>query len=137
MTEETQTYRPVMFNAESLPIKPKVRWWHWVSFYAFNLYRKPLVWKKQKELEEIFKRVKLAIDTEVLPELWQNRLICPDCLNAYMALKPQIFLSQIKSILKMMRCEFHPDSFDKFLVWYSWDFTKSEEIAAWINGFSK
>jgi hypothetical protein len=54
-----------------------------------------------------------------------------------MALKPQIFLSQIKMVLTRMKCPEHPEPFTSFLKKYESKFYQSEEIAAWINGFKR
>lgn len=80
------------------------------------------------------KELKLAVNSEVLDNL---DLECVDCRNAFMALKPQIFLSQIEAILRRMKCHDHPEVYEDFIRKYQQDFMKSEQISAWINGFSK
>jgi DUF1365 family protein len=52
-----------------------------------------------------------------------------------MALKPQIFLSQIEMILRRMQCEQHAMVYRAFLSAHMSDFHESEELASWINGF--
>jgi len=113
--------------------KPKMRWYHWIGFYAFNLYRKPMVWRKQKELQELRHKIKSALGKEMLPELWQNRLTCKSCADAYVALKSQVFLSQIEMILNHMKCDKHLALFLEFRLRHRNDFTRNEEISRWIN----
>jgi hypothetical protein len=132
---EAPAYQPVIINPEELPKTPKATLWDWVKYYVWNLYRKPLVWKRQQELERTFNDLKTALEYEVLKPLWANRLHCDQCRDAYMALKPQIFLSQIHLILKRMYCRSHAGVFTEFLMRHDSQFSKSEEIAAWINGF--
>jgi len=137
MMEETPTYKPIIINSVEFPKPKKANIFDWISYYIWNLYRKPLVWKKQKELVEIFNTIKFALEKEVLPELWQNKIDCIDCFNAYLSLKPQVFLSQIQAVLTQMKCDEHPTVFIQFLLKYRGEFKRSEDLSKWINGFSK
>lgn len=129
----------VMFDRESrhqeIP-KPRVTWWTWVKYYAWNFYRKPMVWRKQKELAAIAETVKNLVRNDVLPKLYQVRSQCPRCRANYEILKPQIFVSQIELILRQFPCEDHPDITKDFLFQNSHYFTQSEQLAKWINGFA-
>lgn len=136
MNDMSDTLVKVHYQGECLPEKPKIRIWHWINFYVYNFLRKPMVWKRQRELENLAEEIREALDLEVMHELFARLAICTECRNAYMALKPQIFLSQIKLILRQMKCDDHPEVFERFLGKYRFDFERSENIARWINGFS-
>jgi hypothetical protein len=123
----------VVFDGGPTPPKYKARWWHYVAAFFWNLYRKPLVWKRQRELVSIFRAVKASLESSVLPVLWYRRKDCQACYNAYLSLKPQIFLSQIKMILERMACEDHGIIFRTFLLTYKREFEQSEQLARWIN----
>lgn len=137
LEEEPIAYRPIVLNSEALPKKPRVTLIDWLKYYAYNLSRKPRVWKKQRQLLDIFHAIKNALEEEVYPLLRARMQGCSQCRDAYMALQPQIFLSQIEIILKRLKCSSHHLTFEGFL--YKWEplFRQSEEIAAWINGFKK
>ena len=117
--------------------KPRVHWWTWVGYFVYNLARKPKVWTWKREQNEIYLRVKHRLNAEVLPHLWQVRMICPACRNAYGTLRSEAFLSMIRMILKNMRCENHPEPYDQFLVRNAHEFERAEDLAAWINGFQR
>ncbi len=128
----------VYFDGEPAPTNIKPTLIDWAKYYIFNLYRKPMVWKKQKELLAIFKEIKGDLDTRILPKLWENRIVCNQCYDAYKTLKPQVFLSQIELILKCLKKDYdhiHWPMFDSFLSHYQEKLRDSEEISAWINGF--
>lgn len=126
----------VFFEGAPAPKPPKVTLWHWIVYYVYNITRKPKVWRMKRELNNIYKDVSAAVVEEVLPELWQVRLVCPNCRNTYGTLKGgQGFTSMIRMILKNMRCDEHPDVYNKFLFKHFADFERSEALAAWINGF--
>jgi hypothetical protein len=140
MTETDQPAVAVVFDPASrhrMAPKPKVHWWTWVGFFVYNLARKPKVWKWQREQEEIYQRVKERLKREVLPHLWQVRIVCPQCRNAYGTLRDQTFLSMIKMILKNMRCDNHPEPYDQFLIRNNREFERADDLAAWINGFKR
>jgi hypothetical protein len=124
----------VVFDGGPTPIKYRARWYHYVAAWFWNLYRKPLVIKKQKLLRRIFDDVKADIADTLLPELWERRHSCVSCFNAYTALKPQVFLSQIEMILTRMECAEHPRGFRAALFFNGPSFRKSEELARWVNG---
>ena len=124
----------VVFDAPAVTPKVQARWYHYVAAFFWNLYRKPLVIKKQKLLRRIFDDVKADIADKLLPELWERRHSCVSCFNAYMALKPQVFLSQIEMILTRMECAEHPGGFRAALFINGPSFRKSEELARWVNG---
>jgi hypothetical protein len=124
----------VVFDGAKAPEKVRARWWHYVAAWCWNLYRKPLVIHKQRQLKEIYCRVKEDMIDTLLPVLWDKRHDCTDCFNAYMALKPQIFLSQIEMILRRMQCAEHAVVYRAFLAAHLTDFQESERIARWING---
>lgn len=126
-----------MFEGAPPPKPPKPSLWDWIKYYLFNLYRKPMVYRRQKELLYIAQDVRHALDVEVMPKLWHARLVCKDCRDAFMMIKPQIFLSQIEMILKSYRCEDHGELFAEFLERHGAKFRRSEDIAAWINGFKR
>src|SRR4029077_18120394 len=92
----------VFFEGAPAPVKPKVRFWHWISYYAYNLSRKPKVWRWKREQSAIYASVRDALREEVFPNLYQVRLTCPQCRNAYGTLKDQAFISIIRMILKNM-----------------------------------
>ena len=124
----------VVFDAPAVVPAVKARWYHYVAAFFWNLYRKPLVIRKQRQLNEIYRRVKADMAETLLPVLWDKRHDCTDCFNAYMALKPQIFLSQIEMILRRMQCQDHAVVYRAFLAAHNSDFKQSEQIAKWING---
>jgi hypothetical protein len=127
----------VVFDAPAITPPAKARWYHYVAAWCWNLYRKPLVIRKQRQLNEIYRRVKADMAETLLPVLWDKRHDCTDCFNAYMALKPQIFLSQIEMILRRMQCQNHAVVYRAFLVAHMSEFHESERLASWINGFVK
>jgi hypothetical protein len=122
-------------NGQRLPEKPKVRWYHWVNYYWFNLKRKPKVWQAQKKLKSISDSIYFALERDVYPVLEKRMSQCEMCADGYAALRPQIFLSQIELILKRVKCSSHPHIFANFLEIQEPKFRESEKIAAWINGF--
>ena len=130
---DTQPSIGVYFKGEAAPVVRKPSWWDWISFYVFNFLRKPLVALRQNELQRIFWDVKKSLRSELLDELFSRVPICEDCKNAYMALAPQVFLSQIKSLLSAMKCPDHPRSFEVFLLKHYSEFLESERISKWIN----
>lgn len=129
----------VMFepNGFKMPEKPPVRWYHWLAYYLYNLARKPKVMAAQRDLERVIAKVRDAMFHELLPVLWQRRLVCPPCRDAYMALKPQIYLSQIELIILKMHCENHADDFKIFHADHFDDFKRCEKLSAGINGFGE
>ena len=137
---ETETKIHLVTDFTPTPKTPKITWLDWAKYYIYNTYRKPLVWHKQRELKQVIDFVKAKLNQDILPVLWEKRLGCNKCLDAYMSLKPQIFLSQIRSVLKILSRDHehsHWPMFDSFLNAHDHAFEKSEEISAWINGFSK
>ena len=124
----------VVFDAPAVTPPVKARWYHYIAAFFWNLYRKPLVIRKQRQLKAIYERVRYDMADTLLPVLWDKRNDCTDCFNAYMALKPQIFLSQIEMILRRMQCPEHALIYRAFLAAHASDFKHSEEIAKWING---
>jgi hypothetical protein len=134
-TQESDSGIAVIFDSAPLPVIPKARWYHYLAAYFWNLYRKPLVWKRQREIVQIAKDVKASLELTLLPALYERRATCTACYNAYLSLKPQIFLSQIELILKRLSCEEHPQLFRTFLITTEPEFRKSEKLARWVNGF--
>ena len=78
--------------------------------------------------------IKKSLEVCLLPTLWDRRKSCAACYNAYLSLKPQIFLSQIELILRRMACEDHQPIFHTFLLTWEKEFKRSEELARWVNG---
>lgn len=130
---ETPTYRPIVTNSEELPVLPKVTLWDWVKYYAFNLYRKPLVWKRQRQLCKLSEDLKVCLDQELLSVIRKNISVCDACRDTLVILKPQIFLSQIKMILTKFYCTDHGSMYTDFYKKHEDKFKQSEEIARWIN----
>jgi|HubBroStandDraft_2_1064218.scaffolds.fasta_scaffold18379_6 hypothetical protein len=126
----------VVFDAPAVVPVRRARWYHYVGAWLWNLYRKPLVWKRQREILSIFHAVKSSMDQTLLPALYERRTSCESCCNAYLSLKPQVFLSSIEKILRRMQCEDHPQLFHTFLSTWETEFKRSERLSAWINGFS-
>ena len=136
MSQEEPTCA-VIYQSETLPKKPTATILDWALYYVYNFFRKPLVWKKQKELIKILNEIQLSLELEVIPVLFKNLNTCQQCREAYMALKGQVFLSQIEAILTRMACSKHKLIFSNFLVLNNVKFRQSEETSKWINGFSK
>lgn len=124
----------IIFHGEQIKKAPKATIFDWIKYYIYNIVRKPMVYTKQKELLKLSEELKSSVNSEVLDDL---DLECVDCRNAFMALKPQIFLSQIEAILRRMKCAEHPETYENFLRKNQEKFMKSEKISSWINGFSK
>lgn len=138
MSDEPYTpIKPIVINSESIPKKPRVMLWHWVQYYAYNLWRKPKVWRAKRALMDLSNFIHLALERTVYPELLKKLPKCQMCADAYAALRPQIFLSQIELILKRMKCSSHHAVFEVFCQLYESEFRRSEELAAFINGFGK
>lgn len=113
---------------------PKPTYWDYVKFYAFNLYRKPLVYKRQKELVNLFNSVKTDLDERILPTLVSNK--CQQCKKAYGYLHNQVFMSQLKSVLLALSKDYdhqHWPIFESFLKSKETLFSKSEDLSRWIN----
>jgi hypothetical protein len=127
----------VIFLGESLPAKPKVRIWHWIAFYVYNLARKPKVWKLKREQDRIYKSIASALENEVYPAFSKIQSICPQCRNALGTLKGQVYISMIRMILNNMRCLDHPEPYNSFLCIHADKFNRNERLAAEINGFVK
>lgn len=125
----------VIFKGEPAPKKYKATTFDWVKYYAYNLARKPKVWSENRKLLKIADEIKYALHHEVLLPLQVNAPTCQLCRNAYGALLPQFIVSQIKLTLQQFECEDHPMLLKNFLARHLNEFKKSEEIAAWINGF--
>lgn len=136
---ETAPELKVIYQGETLPEKPKVRFWHWIFYYAYNLARKPKVWRLKREQDEIYKVILNGLEHEIFPNLhlYGMQRSCSSCRHAYVTLKGQIYISVIRMILQNMRCEDHPRVYDDFLHRYSIEFNRNEEIAAEINGFAR
>lgn len=126
-------FKPVVGNLEPAPVERKSTVWDWVRFYAYNLWRKPAVRRKQRELLRIFAAVKLDMSVSLLPYLWENRTHCKECMDMYGMLKPQVFLSQIERILKAD--PYHENSSRVAAFWkkHEHDFLESERLSRWIN----
>lgn len=127
----------IVTDFAKIPEKPKVTIWHWVKYYAFNLYRKPLVYKRQREMQDILSKVLDDLHQRFIPAL--KKRDCAECKEAFAILKPQIFLSQLRIALKLLSKNYdheHWCMFDSFLESHEEDFEKSEELSSWINGFS-
>lgn len=137
MSDEPTTaeIRPVVTNSEALPEKPKVRWYHHVHYYVYNLARKPMVWRKHRELMRLSDEVQYALRRDVYPELLKKAQACEMCSESFSALKAQTFLSQVEVVLKRKKCSSHHRIFENFLLVHSPKFRQSEEVSAWINGF--
>jgi hypothetical protein len=116
--------------------KPKVTIWHWIKYYVYNLWRKPRVIRKQKQLKEISEKIKSSLRKELFPQLLCTPW-CQNCREAHAALYQQIFLSQIEKVLRCMSCPQHETYFNEFLTDHGYLFRESEKIAMWINGFSE
>jgi hypothetical protein len=128
-------YKPVVVNLEPSPQVLKSTWWDWVRFYLYNLWRKPEVLRKQRELLRIVSAVKLDMSMEVLPYLWEGRTTCKDCADMYGMLKPQVFLSQIERILKADHYHENSNRINAFYKKHEDEFKRSEALSRWINGF--
>lgn len=127
----------VRFDGPDMAVPhPKVTAWTWVCYYAWNLYRRPRVWRKQRELRAITATVIECIQKELLPQLALRRGECLSCRTNYEILKVQRFVSQIELILKRGACETHRDIYRRFMTVHSHYFVESEKIARWINGFA-
>lgn len=132
--------KPVVVNGETIEKLPEPTWLDWVKYYVYNAFRKPLVWKRKRELIRLFEEVKESMDLTLLPLIWEKRFVCNACHDAYMILKPQVFMSQLEMALRFMGRD--EDHIHKNLYLNFWGnnlgkFKRSEELAAWINGFSK
>lgn len=123
----------VVFDGAKLPVKIKAKWYHYVGAFLWNLWRKPLVFVRQRELQRIYVTIKKSLEETVLPVLYERRTSCSACYNAYLSLKPQVFLSQIELILLRMACEEHPTIYQSFIRTWNSEFRRSEKIAQWIN----
>lgn len=132
---DTESTIHIITDFTETPKTPKATWLDWVKYFVFNTYRKPIVWRRQKELIRILAEVKLSLSKELLPTLWDLKSDCDHCRDCYMALKPQVFLSAIKNILENMACIDHGSFYIDFYRKNEHKFKQSEEIAAWINGF--
>lgn len=126
-----------IFEGAPAPVVHKPTAWEWITYYVWNLYRKPLVIAKQKELRKIALAIQGALAIELLPELWNVRLECRSCREFHAILKSQTFVSVIEKILRSQPCEEHPLPYARFLVDHRCEFNDSENIAAWINGFKR
>lgn len=135
MSEQPQL--EVIYRGERMPEKPRVRFWHWIAYYIYNIARKPKVWFLKREQEQIYALVRRGLNNVTLPGLEANIAKCPTCRNAYGTLKTVPFLSSIRMLLKNMRCEEHPEFYDSFLHTYQIEFDRNEELAAEINGFKR
>jgi hypothetical protein len=125
----------VVFQGDRPVKKPKVYPWHWVAYYAYNLWRKPKVWRWKREQSQIYLVIRQELNAKVLPDLVRRLGRCSECQNAYGSLHSQSFISSIDMILKNMRCEEHPAVFDAFRAVHAKDFARNERLAAAINGF--
>lgn len=134
ITIDQGTIQPILTNGESLPEKPRITIWHWIGYYLYNLARKPKVWMKQRELKEISDTIQKGLRETMYPRMTAKP--CKECREAFIALRPQIFLSQIELILKR-KCSSHSKLYEDFLFIYHNEFRRSEEISRWINGFGK
>lgn len=127
----------VIFHGEPAPVTPKATLWDWVKYYVYNLARKPKVMVKQRQLIAIAENIQAAIKGEVLPVLGRRIGNCRECTDAFMALRGQVFASQIEFVIKHLRCDNHPEDFTEFVRRHGHLFRLSEDISAWINGFSR
>lgn len=129
----------VIYQGEPAPVKSKIRPWHWVAYYAYNLARKPHVWKLKREQERIYKEIRFGLTNQVFPTLRVEGFgkNCANCRNAYGTLREQVFISIIRMIVKNMRCDEHPAAYDQFLKVYEIEFDRNEALSAEINGFKR
>lgn len=136
MSDEQPTVG-VIFHGERLPEKPKVRWYHWVGYYAYNFARKPKVWLWKREQNAIYKTVNESLSASLMPALLGYGLKCHACRNTYATLKQQVFLSSIKMILKNAECEEHGLIYRRYFEHYGYYFVRNEQLALKINGFKQ
>lgn len=139
VSDDRAGVRPIVVNGEVIEKTPDPTILDWVKYYAYNFTRKPKVWRAQRDLIEIYRQIQKALERDVYPQLIKNRTEkgCGECADAYAALKPQIFLSQIERVLKQMKCSTHHRIFESFYLIHESKFKQSEDLAAWINGFKK
>jgi hypothetical protein len=128
-------FKPVVVNAEPAPRERSSSVWDWIKFYAYNLWRRPLVRQKQRKLLTLVSCVKRDLSTDLLPYLWENRTTCRECADLYMILKPQVFMSQIERILRTAPYHENSNRVEAFYQAHMGMFEESENISAWINGF--
>lgn len=128
-------YRTIVINAEPAPVERKSTLWDWIRYYLYNWMRKPRVIAKQKELENIWRSVRLDMALTLHPKLLANSTHCPDCQKALAILYSQKYLSMIERYLRFMPCESHAEDYAVFVKAHGPDFKRSEEISRWINGF--
>lgn len=129
--------KPVYTAPKIEDSKPSVSLWDWVAYYVFNLVRKPAVWRAKRKLIAIADSMMLSLQSEIMPQLYENRLDCQECRDAYMALNGQPFVSNIRTILRRMQCSYHFEPFNAFLEKHRVEFDSSDDVAAWICGFKR
>lgn len=112
----------------------KSKWFEWVAYYVYNIVRKPKVWKERKEVIKIAQGLQESLKTEVYPQIDMQ---CKECRDGAATLKSQEFTSNIHMILQRLACDTHPEAFNRFLNKHRSEFSRSDDISAWINGFRK
>lgn len=129
--------QPVFDAPEISTPLPKVRWYHWVIYYLYNYSRRPLVILRKRELIRIADSVQKSLKLTLLPSLRKTKADCQSCQDAYVALNGQTFVSIIQMITERLACDDHHEMFVNFRVKNEWEFQRSEQIAAWINGTNR
>lgn len=127
----------IIYQGDQAPKKPRVMPWHWIAYYAYNLARKPKVWRLKHEQNRIYKSIYSALESQMFPLLARVAPVCPHCRNAYGSLTGQVYISMIRMIVKNMQCENHPEIYVLFLQAHADKFDRNEVLAAEINGFKR
>lgn len=128
--------KPVYANPVQVPAKRPASLWDRAVNRYWNWKRRPKVKEAQRRVIEIAEYLKQCLEKEMLPTLWQVRMVCRHCHDMYGMLKFEPFSSTIRSLLKFMPCPNHPEVYREFLLHHEVDFEASEKLAAWINGFT-
>ena len=133
--DEMPAIRPILTNGVELPKTPRASVFDWVWYYIYNLLRKPFVWRWRKELNKIENHILGYVRYFFLSDLIKQVRGCHDCATAYESIQPQFLVSQVKFMMEKMKCDEHPELFDKFLHVFRDDLKRSEYLARRINGF--
>lgn len=116
------------------PELPKITMWHRAKSWIWNFCRRPLVRIRQRELQQIAAEMKYDLNRDLLPRLYKHRSECRECVDAYLALQSEVFVSSISLILRKMQCTDHFIYFNAFLNSHQKKFERNEEVSRWING---